>query len=488
MLPPPLRGLLFNVGLGFTVSLLLMLAVIGLGVAQMSRLNTELANVVSVNNVKTLLASRMRDSLRDRQMLMHSIVDLSDPWEKDALFLQFQEYGERYAKDRRQLGDMLSTMDEKILMNELDALTSINQPVMFNVIETALDENNSGALKLLQEEAIPLQNRLVEALDNMTKLQREANEAALGKTFAAHEETRNLMLMLGIVATLLATMVAVLVARRMLTQTRQLETEKQKYQMLFETNSDAVVILDDQGFTDCNPSTLTMFGMDSVDTFLRTPISRLGTPTQIDGVPAMDHAMQYIGQARRNGHSVMDWQGLRQDGSVFSVEIAMHAMQLEGKPVIQAIMRDVSERRAAEAAKEAAREAALQMARAKSEFVANISHEIRTPMHGILGMSGLLLKTPLDGRQREYVATLKTSAEGLLTIINDILDFSKVEAGKLAIEQIAFSPTALAQGVVALFQARALEKNLHLSLNLPDDPPATLLGDPTRIRQILLNL
>jgi CheY-like chemotaxis protein len=103
-------------------------------------------------------------------------------------------------------------------------------------------------------------------------------------------------------------------------------------------------------------------------------------------------------------------------------------------------------------------------------------------------MSGLLLKTPLDGRQREYAATLKSSTESLLTIINDILDFSKIEAGKLAIEQIAFSPIALAQGAVALFQARAMEKNLQLTLALPPDPPSALLGDPTRIRQILLNL
>jgi hypothetical protein len=95
MLPSPLRGLLFNVGLGFTAALLLMLAVIGLGVTQMAYLNGELANVVSVNNVKTRLASHMRDTLRDRAMLMHNIVVSIDPWEKDALFLQFQEYGER---------------------------------------------------------------------------------------------------------------------------------------------------------------------------------------------------------------------------------------------------------------------------------------------------------------------------------------------------------------------------------------------------------
>ena len=488
MLPSPLRGLLFHVGMGFIAALLLMLAVIGLGVTQMAHLNGELANVVSVNNVKTRLASRMRDTLRDRAMLMHNIVVSIDPWEKDALFTQFMEYGERYSKDRIQLKAMLETPEEKKLMAELDASTVANQPVMFEVVESALDENNYGALTLLQKQVIPLQNRLVEALDNMTSLQRRDNEAALGKTFAAYQSTRNLMLVLGIFAALLASLVAVLVGRSMLKQTRQLEAERQKYQTLFETNSDAVVILDNTGFTDCNPATLSLFGMDTVKEFLHTPIQKLGTPIQANGGMAIDNAMRAINLARHLGHSAIDWQGVRKDGSVFSAEIALHAMTLEGKPVIQAIMRDVSERRAAEAAKEAAREAAIQMARAKSEFVANVSHEIRTPMHGILGMSGLLLKTPLDGRQREYVSTLKNSAESLLAIINDILDFSKIEAGKLSIEQIAFSPASLVRGVTALFQARALEKGLKLTLSLPDETPAALLGDPTRIRQILLNL
>ena len=486
--PSPLRGLLFNVGLGFAAALLLVLAVLGLGVTQMAHLNAELEHVVSVNNVKTRLASLMRDTLRDRAMLMHAIVVSIDPWEKDELFLKFQAYGERYAKTRARLVGMLTTPEEKKLMSELDSIILTNQPVMFSVVEAALDENNYGALTLLQEEAIPLQNRLVAALDNMTHLQREENEAALGKTFTAYKATRNLMLVLGIFATALAALVALLVGQRMLTQTRQLETERQKYQTLFESNSDAVVILDDQGFIDCNPATLQLFGMDSVATFLNHPISQLGTPFQPNGMTAYDYAMLAMRQAKKTGHAVMDWEGRRLDGSVFSAEIALHAMELEGKPVIQAIMRDVSERRAAEAAKESAREAALQMVHAKSEFVANVSHEIRTPMHGILGMSGLLLKTPLDGRQREYVSTLKSSAESLLTIINDILDFSKIEAGKLDIEAVAFSPVALIHGVAALFQARVLEKNLKLTLALPDNPPAALLGDPTRIRQILLNL
>lgn len=488
MLPSPLRGLIFKVGLGFSVALAMMLAVIGLGVAQMADLNGQLARVVDVNNVKTRLASRMRDTLRDRAVLMHNIVVTDDPWEKDAQFMAFLGYGERYAKDRGQLAPMLDSGKEHLLLGRIDEVTYNNQPVMFRVVDLALSDRSLEALQLLQDEAIPLQNQLVEALDNMTHLQREANETALSSTYKAYLATRKLMLVLAIAATLLAAMVAVLVGRHLLIQTRQLETEKKKYQTLFETNSDAVVILDDNGFTDCNPATLTMFGMQSVSEFLQTPIPQLGTAVQPNGRLALDHAMDSINEARETGHAEMDWRARRVDGSIFESEIALHAMRLEGKPVIQAIMRDVSERRAAEAAKEAAREAAVQMARAKSEFVANVSHEIRTPMHGILGMSGLLLKTPLDGQQREYAATLRSSAESLLVIINDILDFSKIEAGKLAIERISFSPAELVRGVVALFQARALEKNLQLSLALPDNPPPALLGDPTRIRQILLNL
>ena len=147
----PLRGLLFNVGLGFTVALLLMLVVIGLGVTQMAQLNSELANVVTVNNLKTRLASRMRDTLRDRSVLMHTIVASTDIWEKNELFEQFILYGERYIKDRNQLAAILRSPEEIRVMEELDINTSNNQPAVFNVIEAALADNNYEALRQLQQ-------------------------------------------------------------------------------------------------------------------------------------------------------------------------------------------------------------------------------------------------------------------------------------------------------------------------------------------------
>jgi signal transduction histidine kinase/DNA-binding response OmpR family regulator len=137
---------------------------------------------------------------------------------------------------------------------------------------------------------------------------------------------------------------------------------------------------------------------------------------------------------------------------------------------------------------EQARDAALASVRTKSEFLANMSHEIRTPMNGVLGMIELLRGTPLDLLQRDYVETARGSAETLLTIINDILDLSRIEAGKLAIESIPFSPRALMDEVVQMFASRAREQNLELRCILPPELPAYLAGDPNRLRQILVNL
>ncbi|GAB4214630.1 MAG: hypothetical protein Fur007_11190 [Rhodoferax sp.] len=180
----------------------------------------------------------------------------------------------------------------------------------------------------------------------------------------------------------------------------------------------------------------------------------------------------------------------RQDGSTFFGELSLspvHDRQGRLSHYI-GVLTNIDLRRQAEQALRDARDQALEASRLKSEFLSTMSHEIRTPMNGIIGMTDLLLDTPLNAEQREFTHIVHESAQALLVIINDILDFSKIEAGKLEIEDTDFVVALVVEGSAELLAAKAREKGLHLSSFVDPSLPAALRGDPTRLRQILLNL
>ncbi len=176
------------------------------------------------------------------------------------------------------------------------------------------------------------------------------------------------------------------------------------------------------------------------------------------------------------------------EGRLYPIELTLTLVADGAGEVALAVARDETERRAESERSDRAREAAEAATRAKSEFLASMSHEIRTPMNGILGMTELALGTRLDDEQREYLEAARASAESLLCLLNDILDLSKIEAGRIDLDPIEFALRASVEDSVRGFGLRAAEQSLELGSAVAPDVPDALVGDPGRLRQVLVNL
>jgi signal transduction histidine kinase/DNA-binding response OmpR family regulator len=177
-----------------------------------------------------------------------------------------------------------------------------------------------------------------------------------------------------------------------------------------------------------------------------------------------------------------DWQWVHIIGRIVERTATGRVLRLIGT------LENVTARRTSQAELQRAKDAAEAASRAKSQFLANMSHEIRTPMNGVLGVTELLLDTPLSDRQRELARMVERSAEHLVRVINDILDFSKIEAGRMTLERVPFDLTSAIEDAVQVFAAQAHAKKLELACAIAPEVPTRVIGDPVRLRQILTNL
>jgi two-component system sensor histidine kinase/response regulator len=279
-----------------------------------------------------------------------------------------------------------------------------------------------------------------------------------------------------------------LVDRRFSAQTLELEASERRYHQILESALDAFVGMDSSGLiTDWNAQAEATFG------WLRS--EAMGQVLSQTIIPesyrdAHERGLRHFLTSGKGPvlNKRIEIPGLHRDGREFPVELTISAIGGGGTHRFAAFVRDITERRRSEQELLAAKEAAEQSNQAKSEFLANMSHEIRTPMNGILGMTELVLDTALTVEQREHLGLVRLSAESLLLIINDILDFSKIEAGKMELALILFDlRESLGETMMAL-GFRAHQKGLELVYEVQPEVPEALLGDPGRIRQVLVNL
>ncbi len=266
-----------------------------------------------------------------------------------------------------------------------------------------------------------------------------------------------------------------------------------RFAAVFEHAAAAYLFFDPQrGVTHCNPAALKMFGTTDPQLLLGRVLwfPGLSAEQQADGAPSRAQALADLHEHTRTGARVrsFEWRFRRASGETFDAEVHVIALEWAGTPEFCAVIQDITDRKQLQAETERARAAAEAASQTKSSFLANMSHELRTPMNAIIGMTHLALDDGLPPKQRDYVQKAHGAARSLLQILNDILDVSKIEAGQMTLERIDFELESVVSEMADVLGLKADEKGLELLFTAAPDLPRRLVGDPSRLRQVLVNL
>src|SRR5437868_541915 len=265
--------------------------------------------------------------------------------------------------------------------------------------------------------------------------------------------------------------------------TRELASQHAYLDALIASTPVAIAVLDDQRCVrSVNPAFETLFGYSAADV-VGASIDALIVPDSLRSESSDLEARARAGEIVR-----VEVERRRKDGHHIQVRLSAAAVKAADEGALVALYEDIGDRKAAELAMRAARDLAERVARARSAFLANMSHEIRTPMNAVLGFVELVLDTELAPEQRRALELVRSSSEALLTILNDILDYSKIEAEHLDLESIPFDLPKVVHATATLLAVRAREKHLELIVDVPPEVPHLVRGDPTRLRQVLVNL
>jgi two-component system, sensor histidine kinase and response regulator len=276
--------------------------------------------------------------------------------------------------------------------------------------------------------------------------------------------------------------------RRFSMQALELESSEQRYRQIVETALDSFIGTDSKGIiTDWNAQAEATFGWSRSEAIGRSIFQTI-VPQRL-----RDDLLQIVNELLSSGEATVlrkrvETTRLHRDGHEFPVELSVSLIRVGETYRLGAFLRDITDRKRFEQESIAAREAAEAGSRAKSEFLANMSHEIRTPLNGVIGMTDLALETDLTSEQREYLTTVKLSADSLLNVINDILDFSKIEAGKVDLEFEDFNLRDSLEATLKTLALRVDEKGLELLCEIAPSVPDVVRGDSNRLRQVIVNL